>query len=75
MLVCSAKGAPNQMAEALGDIAKSTARGRAMGIVANQPVISETAEGVSRVAIKRWPQVIVAVAHRVMETPVFATSD
>ena len=46
-----------------------------MGIVANQPVISETAEGVSRVATKRWPQAIVFVAHRVMETRVFAIFD
>ncbi len=46
-----------------------------MGIVANQPVISDTAESVSRVATMRWPEAIVFVAHRVMETRVFAISD
>jgi hypothetical protein len=46
-----------------------------MGIVANQPVISDTAEGVSRVATMRWPEAIVSVAYRVMETRVFAISD
>ena len=46
-----------------------------MGVVVNQPVISDTAEGVCRVATKRWPQAIVFVAHRVMETRVFAIFD
>ena len=46
-----------------------------MGSVANQPVISDTARGVSRVATKRWLQAIVAVAYRVMEIRVFAISD
>ena len=46
-----------------------------MGTVANQPVILETAAGVSRVATKRWPPAIAAVARRVMETPVLATTE
>ncbi len=55
--------------------AKSTARGRAVGIVANQPVISNSSRGVGRTAVGRWSQAVVAVVRRVMEIRVFAAFD